>query len=149
MTNKDDLQKQINDIQAQINKLKEPELKYGFEDGDTFYFLHSNGGITKSLFYNDHGFAKMGNAYHTREEAERARDRQILIAELKAELDGDKCDWGDEGQKKYCLYYSYRRKEWDWGVRMLCKTPLTLYSTKARPDIIEKYGDRLNLLLED
>lgn len=145
-----DLQNQINDIQAQINKLEEP--KQGFRDGDRIYYINGFGDV--DYFICDLDFdlnkrvIKIGNAYHTREEAKRARDKQILVTELKAELDGEECDWDDDRQKKYFLRYNCLHQTWEWDFIFGMQTPLTIYSTKPRPDIIEKYGDRLNLLLE-
>ena len=117
------------------------------------YFTVSYGEICYKTWDNDtidNSAYKTGNIYRTRELAERARDRLILIEELKDFADFV-TDWNDHSQDKYRLYYDHLWGRWGYMSSAYSQNAFILphFPTVDRiEEAIEHFGDRLNLLLE-
>ena len=87
------------------------------ERGEDYFQIHQNGSIYPEdeafTEYDDESF-NMGNYYHTKEEAEFARDKQIFLTALKRrikELNGDwVADFGGDGETNYSLSFSKDNK---------------------------------------
>lgn len=108
-----------------MEKYGEYEVKEGFmellekpkptvwdlEEGDTYYYIDVYGDISDGRIGNDSSedeiFA-IGNVFLTEEDAEFARERLKVIAELKkyAKEFSDE-EWKDSKTKKYYIIYKY------------------------------------------
>lgn len=140
-----DIEKEIEALQAEKAELEKVWPRIGdeywyvdYEYGEVEYASHTDASI-------DYNLIKAGNCYRTKEEAQKALDRQILITEL----------WNEEGAREFVegvdnfsLKYEHDIKLWsfsfDYYVQYYFGLP---YFDTFRTDLIEKYGERLNLLL--
>jgi len=99
-----------------LDLFMEEEVFYGFKYGDPFWVLRTSGGIRKLTFIaenkNYHNHIEQGNAFKTKEEAEKEREYRQAKFRLNAkmrELEGDwKADWDNYSQNKYCFYCNTR-----------------------------------------
>ena len=117
--NKQEAQKQYDEVQAELVKLKAiidaPDKDDSWpQKGDRVYALYANGCVILSFFDKDDrhpDYLAMGALYRTREEAEAARDKQqatVRVQNKLKELQGDWVpDWSKLGQKKYYIFYNH------------------------------------------
>lgn len=90
--------------------LEKPKSVWDLEEGDTYYFIDEYGDISDGRIgddYEDEIFA-IGNGFLTKEDAEFARERLKVIAELKkyAKEFSDE-EWKDNKTQKYYIVYRY------------------------------------------
>lgn len=99
-----------------IDLLEKPKTKSVLElkDGDRYYFLGSYGYIMETVWRNndeDNDKLSIGNAFLTEEDAEFARERLMVIAELKKytkEFSDE--DWvQNKGFQKYYICYNWSK----------------------------------------
>lgn len=88
-----------------------PKTVWDLKNGDVYYFLTSYGYVMKTVWVNtntDNEKLSIGNAFLTEEDAEFARERLKVIAELKMYAkefsDGE---WKDNKTQKYYIVYRY------------------------------------------
>lgn len=108
---------------------------------------------TKASFDLNH--IRVGNCYKTKEEAQKALDRLILLVEIREfadEYNGDWVpdwapDWRNTGQLKYHLAYNGHNEEFDWESTLWYTQSVVYFKDPnfVKP-LIEKFGDRLELL---
>lgn len=109
-----------------MEKYGEYEVKEGFMDllekptksvwdlknGDVYYFLTSYGYVMKTVWVNtgaDNEKLSIGNAFLTEEDAEFARERLKVIAELKKYAkDFSDEEWANEDLPKYRIGFDYK-----------------------------------------
>ena len=144
-----ELEKTITDAQAELDALNKPK-RYKPED-DEVYFYRCGYGIFERVCNNDptdKALYKLGNCYHTKEEAQRAYDRDVLLTEMWDDCDFD-ADWADDCQSKYALFYDYAGEYWKWTCS--CASQISVYLPKyeTKEDAqaaIAKYGPRMTEL---
>lgn len=93
-----------------MDLLKKPKPKsvYDLKYEETYYFLHCSGSLSESVWRNDNvdkNRLSVGNVFLTKEDAEFARERLNVIAELKryAKEFSDE-EWSNSTISKYVIY---------------------------------------------
>ena len=88
-----------------------PNSVWDLKNGDVYYFLTAYGYVMKTVWVNtntDNEKLSIGNAFLTEEDAEFAKERLKVIAELKKYAkefsDGE---WKDNKIQKYYIIYQY------------------------------------------
>lgn len=117
--NRQEAKEQMEKLQEEMDRLKEiiekPEsVVWKPKNGESYYYYHYNG-VSSSLWSDitiaDSGMYEIGNCYQTKEQAENARDAQIILTRLQRladEANGGRLkgrDW--EGINRYSPYYNY------------------------------------------
>ena len=97
-----------------IDLLEKPKPKsvWDLKNGDVYYFLTSYGYVMKTVWVNtdaDNEKLSIGNAFLTEEDAEFARERLKVIAELKkcAREFSDE-EWMNQSIEKYYIVFDYK-----------------------------------------
>lgn len=102
--NKREYEEKLNDLQNQINELKNVEIEEEFPQcGDAYWFVSDIVDVAKSLWDNDSvdNYRKdFFRIFKTREECERYLEIQKAFKEASF-----KPDWHDGNQHKYSVYY--------------------------------------------
>lgn len=138
------LQKQIDELKASLVNGEWPKM------GDEYWFLDC-GDIRRSWWDNDDLDRKRkqrGNIYRTEEEAKRADDRRILIAEIREFAGHYKPVW--DCTFEYTISFNVRNKKCGADGLLLNFMPICGYfkdEATARA-AIETFKDRLHLLRE-
>lgn len=94
----------------------------------------------------DNGFYKIGNYFKTREEAEFAREKQLVYQKLKdyaLEHNTEVIDWNNLNQKKCLIGYTHYDNELFITSRQEIESPNTVYFTseKIARDAIKVIGE--------
>lgn len=94
-----------------------------------------------------------GNYYRTREEAEKALERQKAIGRVTHRIyelnDGWEPDWSDENQEKYNIHYDHEVEEFDWSIGRYLNPQFILpnmASQEIANQIIAEMKDDLRLI---
>jgi len=144
-----ELEKTIEEAQAEIEALKRPK-RWKPEYDEVYYYKGIWGAVSRRWHNNavDNRHYRSGNCYRTKEEAQRAYDRDILLTEMWDDYDFD-ADWGDEDQDKFLLYYDYGSQKWSWLIYSYSRASYTFPIYKSIQDLdaaIKKYGERMTEL---
>ena len=150
-------QQQIEDIETRLATLKaeikeEEDSKEWPQGNDQVWWTQSCGKITKPRAYNSfprpQHLLDQGNIHPTKEAAERARARRILLTKMRKAAK-DSCKGCTKTSLLYYLYYSCDRQVWVTSSNRRVKYPGVIYFGDA--GIVEKFGqdnqDDLHLLL--
>lgn len=127
--NKEQIKQQIEETKKQLDMLESMlEGKKGFKKGDDFYGLSATGEVEEFTWEGlevDYDFIKFGNAFHTRVEAEKERDKRFALAEIKNYIKENfgewELDWSDPIKEKWYLFYNYNEKKWGYNYRLYHK----------------------------
>ena len=99
------------EVTDEIDKciVKEPKTVYDLKDGDGYFYLSNTGAIESAAwFYRqiDYDRSFIGNAFLTKEDADFARERLKVIAELNmyAKEFSDE-EWRNGRLRKYCIEF--------------------------------------------
>lgn len=123
-----------------------PKSVWDLKNGDVYYFLTSYGYVMKTVWFNndeDNDKLSIGNAFLTEEDAEFARERLKVIAELKkyAKEFSDE-QWKDNKTQKYYIVYRYND---DYIISILTYTSkcsvLYFESSKKAQEAIDAVGE--------
>ena len=126
MSRIEDIQKQIEKLEKKTQKLQEElefekkktELEYpNLNMTELYWLIDSNGSLCRSCWLKD-GFdkqrSKIGNVFHTKEEAEKERDRRILLTRFRQFRDKSNGDWkpdfDNDVWKTYIAFHHKRNK---------------------------------------
>ena len=121
MSRVEEIQKQIEKLEKKTQKLqkelefekKKTELEYpNLNMTELYWLIDSNGSFCRSCWLKD-GFdkqrSKIGNVFLTKEEAEKERDRRILLTKFRQFRDKCNRDWKPEWinnqERKYFMGY--------------------------------------------
>lgn len=118
MSTVEELEKQIQDLQKEL-ELKKQKESFEFPVGyhDTYYCLTAFAEIKEDFWIGsirDENKSYQGNVFKTKQEAEKERDRRALLTRFRQFR--DKCngewkpDFEDLSQLKYVCYYDYHEK---------------------------------------
>lgn len=107
-----ELEKEIQVLQQKLEvEKKKQEFDYPFECGEKYWYVASVGDIRNNQWTNhnvDRMYYKQGHVFKTQEEAERERDRRILLTRFRQFRDkcngGWKPDFEIQCRNKYSLY---------------------------------------------
>ena len=121
-----EIQKQIEELEKKTQELqKELELEkqktaieYPFEESENYFTVSINGNVISSMWAN-HYFDTtrylQGNAFKTKEAAERERDRRTLLTrfrQFRDKCNGDwKPDWKARWEDKFCILFNHESSE--------------------------------------
>lgn len=147
----------LNEIETLKQEKKNEEFEYPFEYDEKYSVVYHNGDISVYDWtdYNiDKKIYSQGNAFKTKQEAERERDKRALLTRFRQFR--DKCngewepDWKSEGNGGECYnidltYHDGKAKlEMDWH---RCFNPFCLFGYfKEQKDVeraIELFGDEI------
>lgn len=102
------LTQQIQELEKELAvEKRKAEVLYLIQKTDDCWKVHSDGCISQGTWegypYEKNLYAQ-GNVFHTQEEAEKERDRRILLTRFRQFRDKCNGDWEpDENSNKYCL----------------------------------------------
>jgi hypothetical protein len=89
-------------LDVHISEQQIQEEKEWPQDVDDYYYIHSDGSISRSVFYLNDSFCKntlsIGNCFRTREEAEFEAERLKVLAEMKKFAEPEDRKWDGENQ---------------------------------------------------
>ena len=140
------------EVEKQKTKIEYPPLKMN----ENYWFINQVGCVFSSCWSED-GFdtrrCKIGNVFYTEQEAEKERDRRILLTrfrQFRDKCNGDwKPDFEDWEVNKYYLAYSYVSNKL-CCFTALCNTDFQPFGYfKNRTDcerVIELFGDEIKRL---
>lgn len=132
------------------------EIEYPFEDEGQYWFVSSTGDICFSWWYQDSidtARCEIGNAFKTKEEAEKELDRRILLTKFRQFRDkcnGDwKPDWKDKLEDKFCVLFNHESSELALNWYIYVQPFESFGCFKNREDAqraIELFGDEIKRL---
>jgi hypothetical protein len=131
-------------------KPEERGMRYYFIDDAGFIVDNSssNGGFTDQFRWS------IGNCYKTEEEAEKAKEKMLLVQEYKdfcKELNGIRhMNWENSDEAKYFLYYSHAMNGINWNVCQCARYEGTTYCLDSNllDKALEKFGEeKLKIIL--
>ena len=112
MSRVEELEKQIQELQKELELEKQKEVKCPFKYGDEYFLLPSDGMVSESIWGDykfDNRSLSQGNIFKTKEEAQRERDKRELLTRFRQFRDQCNGDWKPDFtcQKinKYSLYF--------------------------------------------
>lgn len=119
MSTVEELEKQIQDLQKELELKKQKEsFKFPVGYHDTYYFLTAFGEIKEDFWIGsirDENKSYQGNVFKTKEEAERERDKRALLTRFRQFRDKCNGEWKPEFddflQDKYTIRCDYGLKE--------------------------------------
>ena len=108
----------LDEIETLKREKKNEEFEYPFEYDEKYSVVYHNGDISVYDWTNhemDKQTYSQGNAFKTKQEAERERDRRALLTRFKQFRDkcnGDwKPDWKDKVKAKYFIVFNHESSE--------------------------------------
>lgn len=144
-------------VKSVVGERKKQKTIYNLECGDFYYYITSDGIVTKTTWRNSgHDFKclSIGNIYLTQEDAEKALDKLKATAKVKkriAELnDGWMPDWNNNDDKWY-IYYQYEdsKLDFDWYISpKVIDSSLYLKFGRLAERLIEEMPNELKTMLE-
>ena len=97
MSTVEELEKQIQDLQKELELKKQKEsFKFPVGYNDTYYFLTAFGEIKEDFWIGsirDENKSYQGNVFKTKQEAEKERDRRILLTRFRQFRDKCNGEW--------------------------------------------------------
>lgn len=160
------LQQELAALRARIDELEAQAKTEAIDSwpklGDAYFYVDCAGEIGRNDRVDDWvdaGRFAIGNAYRTKEEAEREVERRKVLTQLrklaKASLGGTKIDWTGDAQYKWQIRFAHDAADGgEFGAvnwRAIQYQGAVAFATEqAAKAAIETIGaDRLMLLLED
>ncbi len=146
------MQKQLETLLEKLNN-QEDEVSdiLSFEKGEKCYYMGTTGNILEEESFDDNDYTDMICAlncrfFKTRAYAEMFADKAQYTANLlhfKYLYDRDyEPNWDSQDEKKYCVYYNYEIKKFDWSCRSFCFEFECVYFSSE--EIAKKCADWLN-----
>ena len=113
-----------------------PKSVWDLKNGDVYYFLTSYGYVMKTVWVDtdaDNEKLSIGNAFLTEEDAEFARERLKVIAELKkyAKEFSDE-EWSNPTIPKYVIYLSSQDYRMDITSHYSVRYPFLYFESKEK-----------------
>lgn len=129
--NREELLKQRDKLQKELDKLTElinkKDIRFKPEYGGYYYYLGSNGNITKTDWANltgDWFRYNSGNCFKTEDEGRDYKENLITKQQLKdlaLELNnGVEIDWSDDKQLKFYIYFGKFQQDLDQDNNIGC-----------------------------
>lgn len=117
MTDKAKLEKQIEEMEAKLQEMRE-ELNHKKQwepEGGTFTIM-SDGNLS-AIVPSMPNHRNFGTERKTKEQAEKARDKMRVFNRLLSYVDEHapdyEPDWDDIEPEKYCIAYNYLHEKWE------------------------------------
>lgn len=151
----EDLQKQIKKLnerlEAEIEKRKDVECP--FEEDDDYFIMSNDGTISNDIWEDyecEYDAWLQGNVFNTEEEAEKERDRRILLTKFNCFRDKCNGDWKPETyQSKYYIFFDPTNNKIDSSWNRIVNSFHLFGYFKNREDAevaIELFGDEIKRL---
>ena len=96
MSRVEELEKQIQELQKELELEKQKEVKCPFKYGDEYFLLPSDGMVSESIWGDykfDNRSLSQGNIFKTKEEAEREHDKRELLTRFRQFRDKCNGEW--------------------------------------------------------
>ena len=132
------------------------EIVHSLEIDDIYYTIDIDGDVFDSWWGNDSFDKKrsrVGNVFYTRQEAEKERDRRLLLTRFKQFRDkcnGDwKPDWQNQGEHKLCILFNHDLNELKNDTHSFLQPfePFGYFKNESDCDrAIELFGDEIKRL---
>jgi len=117
MKNEKKIMSLLEEVKSLIEGEEKIKTKSFPQDGDTFYFLHTEGSVSSDKYSDEDAFnvkcKAIGNIYKTKEEAEQQVKKLKAIVEVKNYVKENFgydpegwADWGDSNENKYIINMS-------------------------------------------
>ena len=160
MSTVEELEKQIQDLQKELELKKQKEsFKFPVGYHDTYYFLTAFGEIKEDFWIGsirDENKSYQGNVFKTKQEAEKERDRRILLTRFRQFR--DKCngewkpDFKDLEEHKHSISYDWFEGSFrclrSQSIQMI--SPLGYFKNERDAlRAIELFGDEIKRLWVD
>lgn len=152
----DSMQKELDELKALIDK-PEVSVRKRVAEGDDYWCTDVCGAVVllaDTCHEVDDANFTFGNYFYTKEDALKARERQLayvrIVDALAEHSKGWKPDWSDRKQQKFFIYISYRDGVFGPMSDSYAKTQQNeLYGTKeACQWVIDNMEDDLNIWFE-
>lgn len=124
MNNIEELENKIEQLSKELENLKceldieKMNTRWRARNSEAYYYLYSYGKIIRACDYRSKETTNrynLGNYFRTKEEAEKMLNKIKIYTQLKdlaMRLNkGEKIDWQDENQDKYCICYFHDDKK--------------------------------------
>jgi len=130
---------------------KEAKNRWRGNENNTYFYINLHGNITytcESGCLEDEARYLLGNYFRTKEDAKKARDKQLAYMRLQDALleynDGWEPDWDDEHVKKYYVYWDMESIRFALIERRVCNYAFGLVGTReACERLIAEHEDDL------
>ena len=132
------------------------EIVHSLEIDDIYYTIDIDGDVFDSWWGNDSFDKKrsrVGNVFYTRQEAEKERDRRLLLTRFKQFRDkcnGDwKPDWQNQREHKLCILFNHDLNELKNDTHSFLQPfePFGYFKNESDCDrAIELFGDEIKRL---
>lgn len=161
MSRIEELTKQIEEIDKQRIELQQElelekqknEIVYPFEKGDDYYFVGRDGSISDWVWNGvefEKQYYKLGNAFKTKEEAVKERDKRILLTRFRQFRDKCNGDWKPESDEvKYYIFLECINLKFDVSYHTICNAFNLFGYFKHKGDAkraIGLFGDEIKCL---
>lgn len=123
MSSVKELEEKVTELMKEIEKLKQQEdfeLEYPFEHLEKYWLIGHDGSVGQLRWSNNEFDIQrydQGHIFKTKEEAERERDKRILLTKFRQFRDkcnGDwKPDWINNQERKYFMGYLAESKNYE------------------------------------
>lgn len=146
-----DLQANLDEMKATIMKMKsQPSGLWRPELNESYFIISSEGDVAWTInedFRSDKYRISSGNAYHTYQEAERARNKQEVTKRLREFAGGYRFR---RGAANWFVVHDAYDNQWVAANNNAHFNPTTIYfpSKEAALAARDELGQRLNVLLE-
>lgn len=154
-----DLEHEIMELEDRLAYKKDQLEKLKFINANGRYFLNADGGIHEMVPTVNSATLektiKQGNAFKTRKDAEKERDRRALLYEFNQFRDernnGWTPNWNDISENKNYIYFGYEKVLLNTSVNTTREFVTFGYFRNATDcmDAIKKFGDRIKKLYID
>lgn len=143
MMNKKEYEAKLNDLQNQIDELKNVKIEDDafLQRGDKYWYVNDYGIVSYDCWgddYSDNYRKDFLRIFKTKEECERYLEIQMAFKEASF-----KQDWKDFNQRKYYFYYDYCDKAMVISKWYSIRYPNADYfeSEKVIKDLVERFGE--------
>lgn len=124
----DEFEKKLEDLKKRFDECEKSENKrWRAEKNKNYFYIGSELIVDYSIEVGDivdNGHYKIHNYFKTQEEAEKVAEKIKIYVELKdlaEELsNGEEIDWGNDNQRKYCIYKDYPNCNLDFISSVYC-----------------------------
>jgi len=155
MTKEEALEK-IKELEAYVEGIDKKKSIFNIQKGDKYWYINSEGYVHCSIWNDDDidlARRDSGNAFITKGEAEKERDKRQALQRIKKTIWEKgyefEPDWSDTRQDKYFILYDHGDREYaayDYHFQQYIGTPFFFSETSHAEDIIKLHKEDLDIL---
>lgn len=153
MSSVKELEEKVKELMNEIEKLKQQEdfeLEYPFEYLEKYWLIGHDGSVGQLRWSNNEFDIQrydQGHIFKNKEEAERERDKRILLTKFRQFRDKCNGDWKPTiNEKKYYIFFNFEEQKFkiDWFCRIGIFELLGIFKNKADAErAVELFGDEI------